>query len=416
MTAATRAGGLVFACLLASGMMRAAAAQTVPAAATAPTDTATKVTALQAATDTAFAETVQADASTSDFDKMRTPDSPAFVILGVSPTEIQRPGTPMAVATALSGFVSGSSVTIPTNLALEVAPYWLYDHPQLTSKAYQEGGWRNVYRTFTLSLATKQSSRDTTDMSGTTVTHSDTDLALGARARLYSSGPDRGAHCVEKLEALTSAATELSVTARLSDSELTDLASRFTVGSTDYKNAFQAAMAKKIAGDPVTKLQDAQKNLDKKCFDVTASAQGFSLDLAGAIDWTFPDSVASASNSNLISRAGWLSGAYASDRLTGILLARYVGLRSGTDWQQVFDAGLRLVFKRPTFGLSAEGIARLHLSGPGDDTYKVDLAAEYEFGNGTWVTVTFGRSFTAAQAGSLFSLANLSWSFGKPSI
>src|SRR6187551_1174237 len=100
------------------------------------------------------------DQKTAEFDRIRTPDSPAFVLLGVSPTDIQRPGTPMGLATALSGFVSGGDAALPENLSLEVAPYWLYGHLALTAAKYEQGGLANLYRTFTLSLGTKKTDRD----------------------------------------------------------------------------------------------------------------------------------------------------------------------------------------------------------------------------------------------------------------
>ena len=58
-----------------------------------------------------------------EFDKIRTPDSPAFMLLGVSPTQIERPNTPREVVVALGTFVSKDSLTVPEKLALEFSPY-----------------------------------------------------------------------------------------------------------------------------------------------------------------------------------------------------------------------------------------------------------------------------------------------------
>ena len=79
----------------------------------------------------------------------------------------------------------------------------------------------------------------------------------------------------------------------------------------------------------------------------------------------------------------------------------------------MLDAGARLVYKRRSFAVSGEGLFRGRLSGPDQDNhYKVDLTAEYEIRDQVWLTITFGKEF----AGTLISLANLSWGFGNPSI
>src|ERR1043166_549396 len=99
------------------------------------------------------------DAQVSDFDKMRTPDSPAFVVLGVSPTEIQRPSTPRTLITALGGALSNNSLTVPKDFALEVAPYWLFSHPDLPIMEYRSDHLLRPLRTMSLAVATTQTTR-----------------------------------------------------------------------------------------------------------------------------------------------------------------------------------------------------------------------------------------------------------------
>src|SRR5215831_1880299 len=53
------------------------------------------------------------------------PDVPAFTILGVSPTQIERPTNPTALAVSLLSSTSSDTNFIPNNYALQVAPYWL---------------------------------------------------------------------------------------------------------------------------------------------------------------------------------------------------------------------------------------------------------------------------------------------------
>jgi len=127
------------------------------------------------------------DAKTSDFDKLKTPSSPAFTLLGVSPSEIQRPSTPKAVAMALGQFVSGTSLVVPKNFALEVTPFWLAHHPDLTLEDYQNADNLRWLYTMSISVGTSQTTRSVTDAMGTTTPHTDSDVAIGLRSTIYQS-------------------------------------------------------------------------------------------------------------------------------------------------------------------------------------------------------------------------------------
>jgi hypothetical protein len=97
-----------------------------------------------------------------DLYALKTPDSPAFVALGVAPTEIQRPTTPSAMAASLvSAFQSaGGGLSIPQGFAMEIAPYWLASHPTLTFRDYANSGIQTSwYRNATVSFATSGQAR-----------------------------------------------------------------------------------------------------------------------------------------------------------------------------------------------------------------------------------------------------------------
>ena len=76
-----------------------------------------------------------------EFNKLRTPDSPAFVLLGVSPSEIQQPSSvkPFA-ASMMQAFTESGDLVIPKNFAMEVSPYWLFPNPDLSMKEYRGDG------------------------------------------------------------------------------------------------------------------------------------------------------------------------------------------------------------------------------------------------------------------------------------
>ena len=71
------------------------------------------------------------DDSFPSFNSIRTPTSPAFVLLGIEPTAVERPNTPSALAVSILNRTQNLSV-LPKDYALEFSPYWLLGHSELT--------------------------------------------------------------------------------------------------------------------------------------------------------------------------------------------------------------------------------------------------------------------------------------------
>lgn len=88
----------------------------------------------------------------STVEELKSPPSPAFVLLGVSPSRVERPQTlrPLVVS-ALSAVASEG---VPKNFSTEFAPYWL-GTPRLSfDDYYDEDPRRDVVRHLTISVAT----------------------------------------------------------------------------------------------------------------------------------------------------------------------------------------------------------------------------------------------------------------------
>jgi hypothetical protein len=101
-------------------------------------------------------------------DQLRTPASPAFILIGVAPSAVERPTTPKALAATIVSAAAGVQ-SLPTNYAIEVAPYWLSSHPGLTWEQFQHPGtWPSLIHNLSLSLAISSSSPIFAD-SGTAV-------------------------------------------------------------------------------------------------------------------------------------------------------------------------------------------------------------------------------------------------------
>lgn len=130
---------------------------------------------------TAFSLGVVSAQEPVQIDDLRAPTSPAFVLLDVAPASVERPENPKAFTTSLINTVSESG-GLPENYALEVAPYWLTYHPQLTFEKYQSPGLMSAIHTLSISVATtpmKAPEGSTEDVKGSRV-------GMGVRTNLVN--------------------------------------------------------------------------------------------------------------------------------------------------------------------------------------------------------------------------------------
>jgi hypothetical protein len=349
-------------------------------------------------------ETAAAVRTVPEIDKLRTPDSPAFVILGISPSEIQRPTTPRGLAVALGGFVTGGELAIPQNFALEIAPYWLVPHRELAMARYRSEDLLRPLRTLSISVATTETQRSEAGTTGV-VAHTDADIGIGFRTMLLQTGGDDA--CTAKAK---SYANKLLPLVAPTDTDRDLAATKGTLGTPEYNAALDAAVQAKV-----DKLLAPFRTPD--CVVLAASPIGFSLDLAGAIDVHAADAKLSRAATSVAGYALWTNMSYDTPSFSGVAVARLAARRLEIPGETVFDTGLRGSYKHGDYALSAEALVRHRWADPGGaTTYKADVAIEYQLSEGTWLTLTFGKGFASApgEAGSLFSLANIQWGIGKP--
>jgi hypothetical protein len=120
---------------------------------------------------------------------MKTPTSPAFALLGVSPTTVERPTTPQGLAVGLFTSATKSADLIPRDYSLEVAPYWLKNHPALSHDTYfAPGTAQSIAQTLSFSFVTSKPTDGSPD--GTT------DIGFGVRTSL------RAGHASQKVREL----------------------------------------------------------------------------------------------------------------------------------------------------------------------------------------------------------------------
>jgi len=316
-------------------------------------------------------------------EQLLPPSAPAFVLLGIEPSSVQRPETPKALTATVLSLV-GDREALPKNIALEVTPFWLTPRPRFSFDDFYMNG-RGVSETLRLtmlrsaavSLATspRLAGKDTVG----------TSLAVGARVLLW---PGRPSALLRDLR--SRASTVLGRCSVLGTPEQID----------DCQKAFTDSIRKNL--DPV----------------------GFVLQVSFGGGAGFPGDTVERGR---FQRAGvWLSPSYrVSGEIEVIGVARWLRENPApTDDANtnLWDGGARLRWKpSPLLALSAEAIGRLGRGGPAAarSTSRFGGLVEFRAADGFYLFYAFGKDFAAAAVdrSRLVSSIGLNLGFGtKPVI
>ena len=311
---------------------------------------------------------------------LRTPPSPAFTVLGIEPSAVERPMTPSDVALSFINKIRQG--TIPRDYAFEASPYWLVSQPDLS---WQSDVTRNVgesvARTLSLSIATAE-----TGVAAAPITS----MAVGVRT-LLSSGHMTAAtqRALMALEQTLSETGDLFLR-MVGEAGLDALDKRLASGDiapADYEVRKQELTALVLESD-------AYREAMARAEDVAAKREGFFFEVAAGLVWDFPG--ASWESRAFRKRGVWATPSYEFGpwNLVGVL--RYLddvtagGLGADED---AFDWGGRAIYSTADYGLSLEIVQR----SPIEQTDVVKRShrfvgiAEYRISRASWVVASFGK-------------------------
>lgn len=311
-----------------------------------------------------------ADAQVLSLDSLRPPASPAFVLLGISPSDVQKPSTPRAVSANLLGAAQQAG-GVPTNYAVEFAPYWLVSRPAVTIDEYERNDLAlNIQRTFSFSFATaeREASADGEPLPGTR-------FGLGFRA--------------------------LPLKGRQSDSVQIYLGRvraihNHCLGVEDTEGCLSAAE------DSLRSLAlGAQRNMRDR--------YGMTVEVAGGATFDYPNNAFEAGRRQ---RLGvWMTPSYrpANSPLRILGVARYLVDRDDAS----IDLGGRLYWELDQLAVSGEMVERW--AGE-ENTRRVSGTVEFQISKDLYATYTFGRNFEPVDQSDgprLISVLGLNIGIGK---
>jgi len=362
----------------------------------------------------ALAQAVDTTLLTPDFNRLKTPESPAFQILGMAPSAIARPTSPRAFAFSFLEALRDQEQfsLVPGNFTVEVNPFWWSAHPGLSFRDYQAGGLRSLYRTFTLSLATTDSAITTAEGEA-----SFRRLGVGARSMLFGRQPEP--ECLRAIE---------RVVQPVNDAVAEQIALAI---ATDPTLARDAIRLEELRDRVFTQQLDDLPAEDKAvlsapsrqaCTDEIANRRGFVMSIAGAAGFGFlqesdPGALLARPRGGIHSLGVWVTPSWLSGRFSAIGVARLAwdGLQADSTRTTALDLGGRAVYSYGRYAASGEALWRHRGDGDtGDEQYRLAALFDVRLTPDLWLSATFGKDFEATSGSGLIALANLQWNLGKP--
>jgi len=363
---------------------------------------------------------------------LKTPASPAFQLLGVAPTDIERPTTPRGVATTLLSALQKSDTLLPNGFAMEVSPYWLVSHPKLEFSSYMMPAVaQSISQTFSVSVAvTKAAAADAATNA--------IDIGVGFRTSPLFGNPTTETKRLA-IVVHTSAASDSMIDALIAlipdagqlPSDVTaavaqlERAAHPGVSDGDYKIIFdgvRVAVSGKTSAEARVALNRLRGDETRKkaAQDLQTASQrrvGVTLDVAGALVTRTTDLQDSRAR---LTRGGvWATGGYSGEYVSALGLGRYI--RNSDDplaSSDLFDTGGRISASIHDFTASFEAIHRRDVSTERvlDSATKATVTLEYKVSEDLSVTSTFGKDFDDTHFGhkaSTITLLGVSLGLGQ---
>ena len=354
-------------------------------------------------------------AKAQDADKLpalntiRTPNAPAFSILGVQPTSVERPNSPADLTMAIDNSTEGFT-EFPQNFAVEFSPYWM-------SKAPASLTWRNdikrdvaqsLTRTLSASFATITKEVNAKEIRG---------LSYGARAMLFSGKmSDKSVEAIESLEEkLKSFSVSFADTFKDQEKEETaaffrqldpalpaeEKQKRFL----EFNQALQARREKNLKETEEKFKEEAGEDKD----DFAPQREGFVLEVA------FASAYRTDTVSTELKKSGWawwVTPSYVMGDYSVVGVFRQ--LKDSLENKST-EYGVRFLYSKERYALSLEylkGSYETETQLPNRERFS--MLFEYLLNEKFWLTLSFGEDNKNIQGiGSVFSAIGIRYNFSK---
>nr|WP_299382250.1 hypothetical protein [Allomuricauda sp.] len=382
-------------------------------------------------------------------DLLRSPSSPAFTVLGLQTTDIERPTNPTDLAVSLRTS-SENFTAFPNSYSLEFAPGWVFGGNNITYDDFDSDDIvdnliQNTVLSFAINTKEENDSISTTQVAlGVKFSllrgciDSEYGLKRDNRIKLDNSlnkildflaksneeaeEEAKNDEAYLRLEGQIASLVD-SIRQETDDTEKEILKIELRALQQQKSNFVAKYISEKLAESET--MEQERKELQELAEQVKFEREGFKLDLSLAASWNFEQQ--NINNGKLFNYGGWLTGAYdlnpdsKKTNLSILGTARMllspdeeytVNATMMTDDLLRFDVGGRVILGalERKLSISAEGLYRTVLNNDNiDDTHRLVFNLEYEVSKNRLLTLSLGRDFDGNfnSDGNLIAFLNL---------
>jgi hypothetical protein len=287
------------------------------------------------------------------FQSLETPSSPGFILLDKAPSSVERPTTPQGFGVTVLGLFNGPGG------AMEFAPFWLFNHPNLTAQEMYNNRFPILYN-FSISAATIK-----TDTSSY--------LAGGFRTRLFQS---------------------------------------YNKSTRMKLDSLKEQLEDALAVLDIAKIVELQKSYTELIENPI-----FTIDLAGAIGGG--SNTNSYDDVALNRWSAWLSINWRpkGKDFYATALTRLISNENFEEYTMestLFDIGTRLNYDMSKFCLSLEYLQRYNLTNSIGSDFRIAAIGSYRLSDNFFITTTFGKNFS--DINNIIALAGVNFGISKSKV
>jgi len=375
----------------------------------------------------------QSNTDTIPFLDLTPPASPAFNLLDVSPVTVDRPATVRALAVSVANAIGNGSNGFPKNFALQVAPYWLFSHPNMN--IYKYNGMvmdpnaspenrlqfkQNIfYGLRNLSLSAASVNKDSAQSNTTSSLNF---IAFSVKANVIN---------VRRRRVLEAMGTSIRSINSIFSSGLpvADSICQVQFDPATQQQQFMDCIANTVFRDSIV------INAQRGRYDSLLSIRPlFTVDVALATSMAFANN--SFNDNHLYRTGGWITACFSKpldknseNSLSALYntknylnlygLFRVLSEDNTADFrtfttQTNIDFGGRLEFELNNVAISFESVYRAVVNDKSASTARNVAIVQYKLSDNLFVTGTFGKNF--GDQNNLVSFLGLNWGFGKTAL
>lgn len=385
--------------------------------------------------------------TTIKLDLLQAPASPAFNLLGISPSAIERPTDLNAFRLSIQN-ATNNFTKLPSNYSAEFSPASLFNIKNQTLTKFNSTDSRDVFwQSLSISLGftrTNADDQETDDSTGSPK------LGIGLkfsiiRPRWNDSTQryidslyfylDQQNKIMEninfgnaRLAAIDSEIKKVNLSTLPIEQKI-DSINKLNTQMQEVKRVLYSDSGRKASlGRDLAKIDSISlKNIKRLASGLKIVRKGVFLDFASGIVLDFPDN--NFDNSRTHKAGAWFTGGYeGGENLSVLGIARYLfqpnkifaddSAKLKTDDISTFDAGARIIVGggKKRFAASLEGLYRSVLNkNTIPSSWRMVFNATYDIGQNRMITLSLGKNFdgTFVKSGNLIAALNLVMGFGS---